>query len=147
MTEKIYRLVLGFSLLPLFYFEKDFAIFAIMGILLFEGITNLRAPVVFLLAQSSKKINFAKMVFLDFLSPDRILRFVIAGLIYTSTQLYGEALWFFPYFIGFALIYSGVTNICPMIFAIKFGSRKFVVEAGLKCALVKPFGHCFSVFH
>jgi signal transduction histidine kinase/CheY-like chemotaxis protein len=121
------------TLIPLFYFEKENVIFGIIALLLFEGISNIRVPIFCSIIREDQKVKKLILYFTDFLSPDRVLRQVLAAFIYISTQVYGENLWFFPYFIASALVYSGVTNICPMLFALKkLGLHSKIKNTNLK---------------
>jgi hypothetical protein len=55
---------------------------------------------------------------------ERALRLVIAVFLTVSFFFFPKVLWFFPWFLGFALTMAGLTGICPMcIFFKKMGFR------------------------
>lgn len=118
MTERTFRVVLGVFLLVLLYFEQTALIYLYIGILVFEGITNWRVPIILsrlrygqayqdLPAAAPGTYRFA-------FEAERALRMAIALFLVVSYIIFHEALWFFPWFIGFALTMAGITGICPM---------------------------------
>lgn len=118
MTERTFRVVLGVFLLVLLYFEQTTLIYLYIGILVFEGITNWRMPIILsrlrygqayqdLPAAAPGAYRFA-------FEAERALRMAIALFLVVSYIIFHEALWFFPWFIGFALTMAGITGICPM---------------------------------
>ena len=46
MTERSFRFILGAALLLLLFFSLDMGIYIYIGILLFEGATNWRIPII-----------------------------------------------------------------------------------------------------
>ena len=115
MTERYFRLILGATLIILLIIQNDSLLYAYIGLLLFEGITNWRVPIVvnrlFKIPPPDEQpcgrtaFNF---------EAERLLRFVVAGFLIISYVLFPEILWFLPWFVAFMLFMAGMTNICPM---------------------------------
>lgn len=101
-------------------------IYALAGLLLFEGITNLRVPGLVTRIRSGKQamINSEE----ELLNPDarisfeaeRGLRLIVATLILLPMSSGAELLWLLPWFVGFALIGAGLSGICPMVLALRW---------------------------
>ena len=124
MSERMYRFILGMALILLLYLQADALVYVYIGILLFEGLTNWRLPLLV------SKLRFGAGVrAADVLHPDcaripfdaeRVLRLVVAVLLMLSFVLFTEQTWFFPWFIGFMLFMAGLTNICPMVMGLRW---------------------------
>lgn len=124
MNERTFRLILGAALLLMLYLDFEAGIFAYIGVLLFEGVTNWRVPMLVSRLRFGADYHPA-----DGLSPgcarvpfdaERALRLIVAVLLVVSYVVYREQAWFFPWFIGSMLLLAGVTNICPMVMALKW---------------------------
>lgn len=118
MTERTFRLVLGVLLLVMLYLEWAPLVGLYVALLLFEGITNWRVPIVVSRlryggahpARPAAAPGSCRFPF----EAERALRIVIAALLGVSYFVLHDALWFFPWFIGFALTMAGITGICPI---------------------------------
>lgn len=124
MTETEYRLIMGSLLIILLYISNPVLISAYIMILFFEGITNLRLVylVNFLLkkpAVSSQDLSTLNKNSRFSFDSERALRIIIGIFLICSYFIFPEALWFFPWLIGFMLFASGVTNLCPMNILLK----------------------------
>ncbi|MDH3513806.1 MAG: DUF2892 domain-containing protein, partial [Gammaproteobacteria bacterium] len=51
---------------------------------------------------------------------ERALRLAVAGFLIVSYVFFNESLWFFPWFIGFALFGAGLSGICPMVMGFRW---------------------------
>ncbi|MCK9419024.1 MAG: DUF2892 domain-containing protein [Nitrospirae bacterium] len=123
MTERFFRLILGSTLILFLFMRWDYAVYGYIGFELFEGITNWRVPLlVSRLRYGSTSVrlsgteSFATTRGFD---AERALRLVVAGFLIISYVLFRDALWFFPWFLGFALIMAGISGICPMAMFLK----------------------------
>lgn len=117
MTERTFRLILGGVLILALCLDSHALMHAYLVVLLFEGITNYRIPIVvsrlrggITLEEPAKDGRRARINF----ETERALRLIIAALIFVSFGLFHEDLWFVPWFIGFSLVMAGITGICPM---------------------------------
>ena len=124
MTERGFRLVLGTVLLALLYFDFKLGVYVYIGILLFEGLTNWRIPIVVSRLRYGAGYSPA-----DGLSPgcsripfdaERILRLIVAILLIATFVMFKDPTWIFPWFIASMLLLAGITNICPMVMALQW---------------------------
>jgi len=128
MSESRFLLSLGISLWAILaysaYFDTLLPLYAFIGYLLFEGITNLRITNISkLFSQTTTndrpiKNNFNTSL-LKHIEADRALRIIIAAFIYVPL-IFPDFLWFLPWFISGMLIMAGITNICPMNILLKW---------------------------
>jgi len=126
MTNRTYRFLLGLSLLVTLYFNLQLVMWLIIGIVLFEGITNLRIPK--LVNQLRKKnpiappegclgINFRERIGFE---AERGWRILVPSMLILSYVLFYETLWFIPWFMGFAIFGAGISGVCPMFLMLKW---------------------------
>jgi len=128
MSERIFRMVLGASLLIILYFNSTTAVYAYIGLLLFEGITNWRIPILVSRLRYGQYAaptgDCAKIPF----DAERALRLVVATFLILTYVISHPPYalidptftFFFPWFIGFMLFMAGITNICPMVMFLRF---------------------------
>lgn len=124
MTERSFRIILGTTLLFMLSLNLDKGIYIFIGLLVFEGITNLRIPMLVSKFRLGAEYNANEI-----LSPgcsrisfdaERALRLLVAVLLVATFIAYKEQAWFFPWFIGSMLLLAGITNICPMVMALRW---------------------------
>jgi hypothetical protein len=127
MTERNYRLLLGLAVLILIYFDQRAGMVALIALLTAEGVSNWRIPA--LLGRVRHGIatpcdaadmpwRFQPLFKIPF-DAQRALRLIVAGTLFLSALALPEALWFFPWFLGFALIGSALSGVCPMLIALR----------------------------
>lgn len=130
MTERMFRIFLGAGLFVLLYISAmsgrtDLILFYI-GLLLFEGITNWRLPI--LLTRLKNKMSPARSHysqtkdsaenFAHFSIPfeaERAMRLVAALILVVPLFFNADIIWIIPWFVASMLLLAGVTNICPMV--------------------------------
>ncbi len=123
MNERIFRLLLGATLLLILFFEQNDLLYVYIGIITFEGLSNWRIPTLisklrhgpayFEIAANAPgtyKYNF---------EAERAFRLVIAFFLFVPCCIFPRTLWFFPWFVGFALFMAGITGICPLSISFK----------------------------
>ncbi|BAV34276.1 hypothetical protein SCL_1985 [Sulfuricaulis limicola] len=125
MTERTFRIILGAVLLAALYFDWRLVIYGYIVVLTFEGITNWRIPTLVSRLQGDSAAGSACA-----LSPgdkarinfeaERALRLVVAAFLIVSYVVFSTELWFFPWFIGFALFGAGLSGICPMVMGFRW---------------------------
>ena len=124
MSERIFRLVLGASLLLLLFFDLETAIYAYIVLLTFEGVTNWRVPILVSKARYGSAFEAEKILSEGCaqtgFDAERALRLIVAAMLVVSYILFREEAWFFPWFIGSMLLLAGITNICPMVMALRW---------------------------
>jgi hypothetical protein len=126
MTERTFRIILGAVLLAALYFGWRLVIYGYIVVLAFEGITNWRIPILVSRLQGNSVAGGSDCA----LSPgdqarinfeaERALRLVVAAFLVFSYVLFNKELWFFPWFIGFALFGAGLSGICPMVMGFRW---------------------------
>ena len=130
MTERTFRIFFGASLILALYFDLRPLVLGLIGLLVFQGITNWRitqfisrlrhgdstaeAPCA-AATTITARINF---------EAERALHLIVASMLIGTYLIYNQQLWFFPWFIGFALFGAGLSGICPMILVLKASGLK-----------------------
>jgi len=127
MSERVFLFVVGAFILTSLYFEIDLMIYILCLWLLFEAITDIRlttlsqkvmrktVPAGLTVFQTQSRFNF------DALRAWRITTPVLlAGAFILMNEYRIDVLWFFPWFMGFAIMGAGVSGICPMILLIRW---------------------------
>lgn len=126
MTDRTYRTLLGAALLVVLYFDLTLAMYGIITLLLLEGITNLRLPMIACMVrkciiaeapvyEDSSSISAAKFNF----ESERVWRLVVGVFLLIGYSLV-DALWFFPWFMGFAIFGAGLSEVCPVLLAVRW---------------------------
>jgi len=126
MSDRTYRTLIGLLLLIVLYFEFNYALYGIIVLLFFEAITNFRLPMlVGLLRRSLFKDNYE---YVDValvenskfnIESERVWRIAVGSFLFIGFYLV-EALWFFPWFMGFAIFGAGLSGVCPVLLAIRW---------------------------
>lgn len=124
MSDRTYRLLLGALLLVVLYFDITYLMYAIIGLVLFEGATNLRLPLLLnrLHGESAADSNLAPIRHgsrFDF-EAERAWRLIVGLMLVLTYVLFYEQLWFFPWFMGFATFGAGASGVCPMLTAVRW---------------------------
>lgn len=124
MTERNFRLVIGGWLVLALLLGMPAAIYALMVMLSFEGITNWRVPVLIARLRGMPDTLAAGTVSAgDCAIPfeaERALRLLIVGFLGLALFALPDLLWWLPWFVGFALIGAGLSGICPMVQALRW---------------------------
>ncbi len=126
MSNRLYRTIFGATLLLALYFDVNQAVYALAGLAAFEAITNLRIPLLVSRLrydndgdpdEGSLGIQFRAHTSFE---AERGFRLFVATMLLISTFAYPDALWFFPWFMSFAILGAGVSGVCPMFLAMKW---------------------------
>lgn len=127
MSERNFRIIMGLWLVTGLYLNSIEIIYSLIGLLIFEGITNFRVPlIVCKIRFGSKHIGLEKQSTTSRISfeAERTLRFIVALFISLPLIPSLEFLWWIPWFTGFALIGAGLSGICPMVLALRFAGLR-----------------------
>jgi hypothetical protein len=124
MSERVFRLVLGASLLLMLYLDFEAGIYTYVALLVFEGATNWRVPILVSKVRfgdqyDSEQILSSGCAQTGF-DAERALRLIVATMLIVSYVVFREQAWFFPWFVGSMLLLAGITNICPMVMALRW---------------------------
>jgi hypothetical protein len=128
MSDRNYRLIFGALLLIALYFELSYLMYALIAIMVFEGITNWRVPLLIqkihgasvVIAETDKTLVPVNPKYRFNFEAERAWRLVVASMLFTSYVLFHNMLWFFPWFVGFATFGAGASGVCPALIAIKW---------------------------
>ncbi len=123
MTERGFRIILGLWLIVGLYFNSVEIIYALMAMLILEGVTNCNVPLLVCKVRfgakhpgCEKKLATSKIPF----EAERALRFIVVLFISLPFIPGLEFLWWLPWFIGFALIGAGFSGICPLVISLRY---------------------------
>jgi len=128
----MYRAILGFLLLLVLTFDLEMALYFIILVLFFEGITNMRVPKLVCrfrncLNSQGNPIEYNHDLYNSAprfnIESERAWRLIV-GLLLAVTFYFYEQLWFFPWFMGFAIFGAGISGVCPVLFAIRWAGFK-----------------------
>ncbi len=132
MTHRFYRGALGLLLLVSLYFNWSLMMYGLIVMLFLEGISNILLPDIINVARQKQGMAMAQEQsmeaclmpqFLSNFGNERIWRLVVGGmLLLTYTNI--DVLWFFPWFMGFAIFGAGLSGICPVLLLIQWVNRK-----------------------
>ena len=131
MTERMYLFFVGAYILVALYLQNNYMIYGLSALLVLEGVTGLRLTRMIQKARhvslSSGLIYFNTRVRFDIdgLSAWRV--FVAVVLVSANVLLheYGyDVLWFFPWFMGFAIMGAGASGICPVLLGLRWAGFK-----------------------
>lgn len=131
MSERVFRLIIGVILLACLYFEpyplaKDM-LFVLLGVMVLEGVTNWRVPVLVARLRAGRGAavpddgdlaiyNSKPRIPFD---AERAWRLLVAGALAITLFGFPEQLWFFPWFMGFAILGAGLSGVCPVLLSLK----------------------------
>lgn len=127
MSDRGYLFFIGLYILCSVYFEVDAMIYALIVLLLIEGLTGWSLPQYL---QKMRKITLDSGLVV-FQTKNRIAfdglrawRFTVAAVLLSSYVLLNyydvEVLWFVPWFMGFAIMGAGLSSVCPMVMFIRW---------------------------
>ena len=127
MSERMYMLVVGILILASLYFDADFLIYALAVMLMFEGLSNIRLTT---LLQRARHVTLKPgLVMLDphwrfEFEAFRMWRIIVALVLVVTFVMIHEfgydMLWFFPWFLAFAIIGAGASGVCPGLLALRW---------------------------
>ena len=122
MKESTFRMILGIWLVVALYSGMHLMTLALVGLLLFEGITNWRIPVLLTrlrekpVSQDGRAGNRHRIPF----DAERMLRLLIVLFLMISYVIFPHYLWWVPWFIAFALLGAGLSGVCPMVMMLRW---------------------------
>ena len=127
MSNRVYLFVIGLCILASLYLESNIMIYMLAVIVFLEGVSgvtitslsqkirNVKLESGLLQLEKTPRFNFDAFRML------RIIMSVIVLVSYMAVHEYNiDMLWFFPWFIGFAVLGAGVSGVCPVYLAIRW---------------------------
>lgn len=128
MTDRNYRLLFGLTILVVLYFDLTYAMYGLIGLILAEGITNWRIPLLVSRFTRQPGADALPMESFEFKWPlhgERAWRLVVGFMLLLTAVLFNEIAWFLPWFMGFAIFGAGVSGVCPVLLGLRFaGCRR-----------------------
>jgi hypothetical protein len=122
MSERHFRIILGLWLIIGLYLDMTVITYALITLLLFEGATNLRVPLLISKARFGDMNYYQDKITSSSRLPfeaERALRFIVVLLILLPLVYGMEFFWWMPWFVGFALIGAGLSGMCPMVLTLR----------------------------
>ena len=104
MTERVYRLIVGLTVLTILYFNSKMAMYAVIAIMVFEAVSNWRIPLLV------SRLRQKKTAGDNHASPghpgesrfrfeaERALRLMFAAVLVVTYIVFNEQLWLIPWF-------------------------------------------------
>jgi len=130
VTDRTYRTLLGVVLLVCLYFDFNWLIYAMILVLLVEGLSNKRVPMLVCSIRNCASKGSFDYVDAELVSESRfnieseqVWRLVVAFFLIISYSIV-DALWFYPWFMGFAIFGAGFSGVCPVLLAIRWAGFK-----------------------
>ena len=127
MSERYFRIIMGLWLVTGLYLDSVQIIYALMGLLIFEGITNYRVPLLLCKIRFGLEHNGLEKDSTSYkisLEAERALRFIVTIFIALPYFPGLEFLWWIQWFVGFALIGAGFSGICPMVITLRYAGLR-----------------------
>ena len=134
MSERTFRLVLGAllwaALISSALYETMVPIYILVTLLLFEGITNWRIPLIITRIKYGRdyknhlEASACSPGLLSKLEAERILRFIVVIFVMGSFYIVPDIIWFMPWFVAGMLLLAGITNICPMVMFLRWAGMR-----------------------
>lgn len=131
MTERMYLFLVGAYILLALYLENTYMIYGLSAFLVLEGISGIRLT---RLMQKARHVSLSSgLVYfntkarfgIDGLSAWRVFVAIVLVATYVLIHEYGyDVLWFFPWFMGFAILGAGASGICPVLLALRWAGFK-----------------------
>lgn len=129
LTNRTYRLLFGITLLVSLYLDLASVPYVMIGLALFEAATNLRIPRVVSHLRHQHNDEQEGSLGIAFrartgFEAERAWRLVVAAFLFLSLVVFPKALWFMPWFMGFAITGAGISGVCPVFLGLKWAGLK-----------------------
>lgn len=123
MTHTAYRFIIGILLLGFLYFDLRYFMGGLIAVLLLEGITNIRTTRLTTRLRAALGMTSKPAIATSCpagFEAERAFSLTVGAMLLLSYFLLNPLLWFFSWFLGFALVGSGVSGFCPMLITLKW---------------------------
>jgi hypothetical protein len=123
----MFRLCIGACILTALCLEQRQLMIGLIAVLLFEGLTNWRIPLLVSRLRygsdaplASEKACWPIHAFFKIgFDAERAWRFTVAILLCITYLMFYDQAWFIPWFMGFAIFGAGLSGVCPMLLSLK----------------------------
>lgn len=127
MSERLFLFLVGVYILIALYFGVDAMIYVLCVLLFLEGVTNARLTTLtqrlMHVTVPSGLVTFKTYQRFEFdaLRAWRItVAFMLGGSFLLLNEYEIEVVWFFPWFMGFAIMGAGASSVCPVLLFIRW---------------------------
>ena len=125
MSNRLYRLFVGLILLTGLYFDLPVLIYSLIAVVLFEGITNLRVPVLVSkirdapgnMDEGTLGLPFRQRFNFD---AERAWRLLLGSVLILVYVIFFDKVWYLAWFMGFAILGAGLSGVCPLFISLKW---------------------------
>ena len=126
MSNRVYRLFVGLILLTGLYFDLPILIYGLIAVLLFEGITNLRIPLLVSkirynnpgdMTEGTLGLQFKQRFNFD---AERSWRLLLGSVLIVVYVIYFDHVWYLAWFMAFAILGAGLSGVCPLFISLKW---------------------------
>ena len=127
MSERLYLFIVGAYILISLYMGVDMMIYLLSLWLLFEGVTNIRlttlsqklmnktVPAGLIVFETKQRFNFEAVR-----AWGVTVAILLAGSFFLLREYSIDVVWFFPWFMGFAIMGAGASSVCPVLLFIRW---------------------------
>jgi len=126
VTDRAYRAIFGASILLALYFNLDGLMYVLIGMLFAEGLTNQRIPILVSQLRNSVSASAVRYINAELVldsrfstEAERVWRLTV-GMFLLASYAFLDVLWWFPWFMGFAIFGAGLSGVCPVLLAIRW---------------------------
>jgi len=125
MSNRLYRLIVGLILLIGLYFDLPVLIYVLIAAVLFEGITNLRIPVLVSKIRSTTTDVAEGTLGLSFhqrfnFGAERAWQLLLGSVLILVYVIFFDTVWYLAWFMGFAILGAGLSGVCPLFISLKW---------------------------
>ncbi len=125
MSNRLYRLIVGLILLTGLYFDLPKLIYVLIVTVLFEGITNLRIPILVSKMRGITNDQAEGILGLPFqqrfnFDAERAWRLILGGVLILVYVIFFNTVWYLAWFMGFAILGAGLSGVCPLFISLKW---------------------------
>ncbi|MDA8389438.1 MAG: hypothetical protein M0Z76_01670 [Gammaproteobacteria bacterium] len=123
MSDRLYRLLVGATLLVALFFQWHNVVLGLIAMLTLEGLSSARLP--WLVTCARTKL-FGRTSCPQFTTgtgarsrfqfeAERAWRLMAAVMLVVGIVNYHDIFWFLPWFLGFGMLGAGLSGVCPML--------------------------------
>lgn len=126
MSIRLYRSLIGLTILLALYFDIPWLLYLLIGVVLFEGLGNVQVPVLLARLQGQpadyepeSSLAIAFRTRFNF-QAERAWRIGVGLVLLIVLSRYEQSLWFLPWFMGFTILGAGASGVCPVYLSLKW---------------------------
>lgn len=126
MSNRFYRLIVGVILLTGLYFDLPELIYALITVVMLEGITNFRIPNMLSKVRVDNSRDVSEDAFglaykqrFNF-EAERAWRLLLGSMLILVYVIFFDQVWYLAWFMGFAIFGAGLSGVCPMYISLKW---------------------------